>query len=446
MGLDDESNATAAIDEEAATTADGGAAAASASCDTQDKATAAQDEEAVAADADRTGAASASGYTQESSPSQETHQAEVEVIRKLHILPFVGTDENLNGKSRFECVAPQLRELRAQAEVLQSGRIIRNEKSDFVVIKCDPPEGVLGPDTDYFMDGSPVVSFDKIQFSAWGPNTLTTEEIFTECVKPYFRGEYSPHGSPTCKRVRLFYTNQVIHIGEVSLQVEATQPAGLGVVSTSTEIFANWDSSAELEQVHILPFQDTLPQAYQFDIFTDYLKPYLVSHSNKKFQVNELFTYQGVQFKVVACEPETAVARIGKKTTIYCEGLLNPSLRNLLPPNLLNQVAQLPPGLQMLLLSTERTTRELEDRLSQRRGLFPHTLSEIESFDWPPADSTVTQQQTCMVCLCEFQIADSCRQLPCKHVFHRGCIDEWLQRCTDCPICKANIDRAIRNY
>eukprot|EP00930_Biecheleria_cincta_P056633 TRINITY_DN42711_c0_g1_i1.p1 TRINITY_DN42711_c0_g1~~TRINITY_DN42711_c0_g1_i1.p1 ORF type:complete len:425 (-),score=64.26 TRINITY_DN42711_c0_g1_i1:278-1552(-) len=385
------------------------------------------------------------GDTQEDGPSQGTHQAEAEGLKRLHILPLAGTNENLNGKGRFACLAPELKKIRSERSAIQAGQLIRNEDSDFVVIKCDPAEGVLGKETDYFMDGNPVVGFEKIQFSAWGPNTLTQDELFTECIKPYFKGEFAPYGAANCKRVRLFYTNQVIQVGEVSLQVEATQPAGLGIVTTDTEIFATWDSTSEFQKVHILPFQDTLPRAYQFDIFTDYLKPFLASHTHKKFQINELFTYQGVQFKLVACEPET-VARIGKSTTIFCEGLLNPSLRNLLPPNLLNQVAQLPPGLQMLLLNTERSTRELEDMLSHRRGLFPSTLSEIESFNWPPADSSVTQQQTCMVCLCEFQIADTCRRLPCNHVFHQGCIDEWLQRCTDCPICKSNVDRAIRNY
>ena len=37
-------------------------------------------------------------------------------------------------------------------------------------------------------------------------------------------------------------------VGDVSLQVEATEPQGLGMVSTDTEIFANWDTTPEFEK------------------------------------------------------------------------------------------------------------------------------------------------------------------------------------------------------
>lgn len=325
------------------------------------------------------------------------------------------------------------------------GDLIRRDDCDFAVIKCEPPEGVLDSNTDYFIDGPPVVLFDKIQFSAWGPTEMTPEALFSECIATHFSGDFTPYGKPTTKRVRLFYSTQIFQIGDVFFQVEATEPAGLGVVTSQTEIFAHWDQTPEFEKVHIVPFQDTLPRAYEFNIFHDYLKPYLHANVHKKFQSNELFMYHGVQFKVVACEPD-AVARIGKGTTIFCEGMLHPSLRNLLPPDLLSQVSQLPPGLQMLLLNTERTTRELEDMLTQRRGLFEETINEIAKFNWPPTDVSTTTQTTCMVCLAEFTLADECRRLPCNHVFHSSCIEEWLRRCTDCPICKNNVDRAIRNY
>jgi len=366
-------------------------------------------------------------------------------LDRLHILPFAEADEKLGGRSRIDFIAPELRRKRSCQEVVKTGDLIRHESLEFAIIKCDPPEGTLGIDTNYYIDGNPVVCFERIQFSAWGPAEMTSDNLFSECIVSYFKGEFAPYGSAGAKRVRLFYSNQVFQIGDVYLQVEATEPSGLGVVTNQTEIFANWDQTPEFEKVHIVPFQDTIPRAYEFDVFQDYLKPYLQANPHKKFSCNELFMYHGVQFKMVACEPND-MARIGKNTTIFCEGVLHPSLRNLLPPDLLSQVAQLPPGLQMLLLNTERTTRELEDMLTQRRGLFEETLTQIERFTWPPADAGAVSQQKCMICLGDFAIADECRRLPCRHVFHTSCVDEWLRRCTDCPICKDNVDRAVRNY
>eukprot|EP00933_Yihiella_yeosuensis_P052498 TRINITY_DN50593_c0_g1_i1.p1 TRINITY_DN50593_c0_g1~~TRINITY_DN50593_c0_g1_i1.p1 ORF type:complete len:421 (-),score=89.00 TRINITY_DN50593_c0_g1_i1:82-1344(-) len=370
------------------------------------------------------------------------------VITRLHILPFVETDAKLQSQSpavgRIQFMANELRRIRGDKEVVTSGSIVRIEDSATVVIKCEPPEGILSKDTDFFVDGNPVVQFEKVQFSVWGQEALSSEDLFPKIVKPFLKGEYSPFGSESCKKVRLMYSSQVIQVGEYWLQVEATEPSGLGVVSIDTEIFTNWDETPEFSKIHILPFQDTIPRAYSFNLFEDYLRPFLRSNINRKFQANELFSYQGVQFKVVACEPNDVPARISRATTVYCEGVLNPSLRNLLPAHLLNQVSQLPPGLQMLLLNTERTTRELEDMLTARRGLFDSTLEEIPRFNWPPKESV--SQTSCMVCLCDFELADECRRLPCGHVFHTQCVDEWLRRCTDCPICKANVDRAIRNY
>ena len=45
----------------------------------------------------------------------------------------------------------------------------------------------------------------------------------------------------------------------------------------------------------------------------------------------------------------------------------------------------------------------------------------------------------CTICLSNFVDGDKVRTLPCFHVFHKECIDEWLQRNQTCPICKAPI-------
>lgn len=374
-------------------------------------------------------------------------------LKKLHLLPLAEADarrpdaavSELPGADRLTHIAPALRRLRCAQQVLKSGDLVSNEHLDFVVVKCEPAQGVLSTETEYFLEGSAILSFTKIQFSGWGPVGMSSDTLFSECIAKHISGDYASYGTKGAKCVRLFFSGMTFQIGDVCLQVEAVEPIGLGVVSGATDIFAQWDDTPEFSKVHIVPFQDTLPRAYTFDVFQDYVRPYLQALPHKRFHCNELFNYHGVQCKLVACEPSEASARIGKSTQIYCEGTLPPSMRHLLTPDQLTQVSQLPLGLQMLLLNTERTTREVEDVLSQRRGLVDETIAEVEAFLWPPSDAAI-RQTTCMVCLAEFEVTQECRKLPCCHVFHKGCVDEWLRRCTDCPICKANVDRAIRRY
>lgn len=46
----------------------------------------------------------------------------------------------------------------------------------------------------------------------------------------------------------------------------------------------------------------------------------------------------------------------------------------------------------------------------------------------------------CPICICELQPGEQIRRLPgCSHSFHRSCIDLWLLRHADCPLCKRPI-------
>jgi len=379
--------------------------------------------------------------------SEQAPAPDLPEVSRIHILPIGEVDVAACPMARLEALAPALKRLRTSGEAITAGDVLREGSLDFAVIKCEPPVGRLGRDTDYHFEGCPVLRLEKVQFSAWGPEEdMPPDDVFKDVLAPHFRKpEHRPYSEGTSEKVEFLYCNQMFQIGDINFQVEASEPSGLGVVTSGTEFFVSWDSTPEFDKVHIVPFQDTLPRAYEYDIFQDYLKPFLKCNQHKKFVANELFTYHGVEFKLVAADP-TATARIGKRTTIYCDGVLHPNLRNLLPPELLSQVQQLPRGLQMLLLSQERTTRELEDMLTQRRGLFDETLQQIERFTWPPQDNQGSTQTTCMICLGDFSVEEPCRRLPCRHVFHSDCVDEWLRRCTDCPICKSNVDRAIRHY
>lgn len=269
--------------------------------------------------------------------------------------------------------------------------------------------------------------------------------LFSEYISPYFKG--SIDGREDMGSVVV--VGETVKIADLEFQVVAAHPSppDMGIIDNSTTVYVDWDSTPEFDRIHIVPFQDTLPGAYQYDIFNDYLKPYLTRNKQMRFGVNDHFTYQGVQFKVVCCEPN-GPAKIGRNTTIYCEGVLHPSLRNLLPPELLEQLSHLPPGLQMLLLNTEALAggyeerlMEVQEMLSRRRGLSQDAIAALDNYRFGESDREEVHS-CCMVCLSDFVRGEEVRRLPCGHYFHTTCIDEWLRRCMECPICKATVTGA----
>jgi len=47
---------------------------------------------------------------------------------------------------------------------------------------------------------------------------------------------------------------------------------------------------------------------------------------------------------------------------------------------------------------------------------------------------------TCVVCITDFVEGERLRQLPCGHLFHKCCVDQWLRRNKKCPLCNSAID------
>lgn len=48
----------------------------------------------------------------------------------------------------------------------------------------------------------------------------------------------------------------------------------------------------------------------------------------------------------------------------------------------------------------------------------------------------------CNVCLLSYEAGDRVRSLPCAHKFHVDCVDTWLERSKNCPVCKADVVEA----
>ncbi|KAL8190115.1 UNVERIFIED_CONTAM: hypothetical protein K2H54_040779 [Gekko kuhli] len=51
--------------------------------------------------------------------------------------------------------------------------------------------------------------------------------------------------------------------------------------------------------------------------------------------------------------------------------------------------------------------------------------------------------ENCAVCIENYKPKDAVRILPCKHVFHKTCIDPWLLDHRTCPMCKLDVIKAL---
>ncbi|CAB4299507.1 unnamed protein product [Prunus armeniaca] len=53
--------------------------------------------------------------------------------------------------------------------------------------------------------------------------------------------------------------------------------------------------------------------------------------------------------------------------------------------------------------------------------------------------ATVEESAVCAVCLEEMAVGSDSTCMPCSHLYHRGCIVEWLQKSRVCPMCRFSL-------
>lgn len=77
--------------------------------------------------------------------------------------------------------------------------------------------------------------------------------------------------------------------------------------------------------------------------------------------------------------------------------------------------------------------------LSAQTGLQPHEIQALPMIV-AQEEQAASSEMHCPICLSDFCAGDKIRGLPkCGHYFHQSCIDLWLLRRADCPMCKSAV-------
>lgn len=84
-----------------------------------------------------------------------------------------------------------------------------------------------------------------------------------------------------------------------------------------------------------------------------------------------------------------------------------------------------------------------DDQISQLpswryKGL--HSNLDIAN-DSQSSERLINQDPECCICLAKYKDKEEVRQLPCSHLFHLKCVDQWLRIISCCPLCKQGLQR-----
>lgn len=97
---------------------------------------------------------------------------------------------------------------------------------------------------------------------------------------------------------------------------------------------------------------------------------------------------------------------------------------------------------------------QLEDRLGSvsrgavqttiERFTFPHKYKKRKPLQLKIGEEEETDvDEKCTICLSMLEDGEDVRRLPCMHLFHQGCVDQWLATSRKCPICRVDIETQL---
>lgn len=323
-------------------------------------------------------------------------------------------------------------------ELESVGRFKTEEKAKsglmfFVYATSSSTPGVIVPGvTDVVIELDPIGEFEQIDLSPLADTIPQSYEFdfFNDYIRPCV--EANPF--------RLLCEGSLFSFHGVQFKVQHATPSkkqGLG--------------APDAEEIFWKPFRGVLPKATSSEIIPQNL---VVSIEEEHTDVhnqwaaeNERLLNRSILRRGQLCR------RIGRMTHIHRSEPVQPQLRDILPPSVMDEVLRLPTRLQSIAAiqaiadlapqdlirilglaiveQSETGQQEVRDQVAAK------VLGEFATIY--KQDTEVSEDGVCVVCLSSVIHGDQILELPCSHVFHLSCVEEWLKRSIVCPVCKRDL-------
>lgn len=76
---------------------------------------------------------------------------------------------------------------------------------------------------------------------------------------------------------------------------------------------------------------------------------------------------------------------------------------------------------------------------------LPHKYKKVKRINDEEDEDEDNHMEKCTICLSEFEDGEDVRRLPCMHLFHIVCVDQWLGMNKKCPICRVDIEAGSKD-
>ena len=91
----------------------------------------------------------------------------------------------------------------------------------------------------------------------------------------------------------------------------------------------------------------------------------------------------------------------------------------------------------------------LDNENSLNNLIVNHTSKEEKnpvSYKLTNINNLSSDNKACIICFKNFELNDMVTCLPCIHIFHQLCIENWIKIAEKCPICKYEWKKNIIHY
>lgn len=123
--------------------------------------------------------------------------------------------------------------------------------------------------------------------------------------------------------------------------------------------------------------------------------------------------------------------------------------------NLLSMITNMQPasqneinGMASLMNRMEEIKNNENDNKKEEEKLKNQLILELDEFQYKNIDKFLGKEgksvdDSCSICLEKFSIIDVIKELPCRHIFHKKCLLQWLKKSDFCPLCKNDLRKEV---